>query len=243
MDRVTRVGPTAAPTATAPSAPAAQRRGQREVGFGVALLATGLLIGVAAGPASSSLAHVSGDKLFWTGSRLTAFLAYLAFAGSVCYGLGMSSGLLDALVGRPVSLTLHRDLALAGLAFTAAHVFLLLGDSYIGYTVTTLLVPGESAYRTVPIAVGQVCAWAALATVLSFYVRARIGVRLWRSLHSLSVAVFVLATVHGLYAGSDSRLDVIWWVYVVVALVVLFLTVHRIASRGRRRTLPTRQGM
>jgi sulfoxide reductase heme-binding subunit YedZ len=215
--------------------PEAAGRGRREIGFGLSLLVAGLVIGIAAGPASSSIGHLAGDKLFWSASRLTAFLAYLSFAASVCYGIGMSSGILDALAGRFVSFTLHRDLAIAGLAFTAAHVFLLLGDSYIGFDLTTLLVPGQSPYRPLPIAVGQVCAWAAAATVVSFYLRSRMGTTLWRSLHSFSAIVFVLATIHGLFAGSDSRLDVIWWMYVGIALLVLFLTVYRIAMRGQRK--------
>ena len=233
MDRVT-------PVQAAPEIPG---RGHRELGFGVALLAAGLLIGVAAGPTFSSVGHIGGDKLFWTASRLTAFLAYLAFAASVCYGLGMSTGLLDRVAGRFVSFTLHRDLAIAGLALTAAHIFLLLGDSYIGFDFTTLLVPGQSPYRPLPIAIGQVCAWAAVATTASFYLRARMGVRLWRSLHSFSAVVFVLATVHGLYAGTDSRLDVIWWVYLGTSLLVLFLTAYRIATRGQRITRPARAGV
>jgi predicted ferric reductase len=234
MDRVV-------PPATVPAA--APRRARREVGFGIALLAFGLLIGVAAGPASAAFAGISGDKLFWTGSRLTAFLAYLAFAGSVCYGLGMASGLVDAIAGKPVSFALHQDLALAGLAFTAAHVFLLLGDAYIGFTIQTLLVPGLSPYQTVPVAVGQIAAWAAVATVLSFYARRLMNPRVWRSLHTLSIVVFVLATVHGLYSGSDSKLDLIWWVYVGVALVVLFLAVYRLANAGRRKDRALRAGV
>ncbi len=232
-----RVMPTPPPSARA------HARGRREVGFGLALLVVGLAIGIAAGPASNSLTHIAGDKAFWTASRLTAFLAYLAFAGSTAYGLGMSSGLIDAIAGRPVSFALHRDLAWVGLALAAAHVFLLLGDAYIGFSVSTLLVPGTSPYLPVPVAIGQIGLWAALFTTLSFYVRARIGLRLWRGLHSLSAIVFVLATVHGLFSGSDSRQDVIWWVYVGVAAAVLFLFVYRLSSLGSGAARPTRAGL
>jgi DMSO/TMAO reductase YedYZ heme-binding membrane subunit len=207
-------------------------RRRREVGFGLALLVIGLFIGVAAGPASSALTHVAGEKAFWTASRLTAFLAYLAFAGSTAY-----------VVGKPVSLTLHRDLAWAGLALAGAHIFLLLGDGYIGFTVSTLLVPGTSPYLPVPIAIGQVAAWAALFTTLSYYARTRMGLRVWRGLHSLSAVVFALATAHGLFSGSDSKQDLIWWVYVVVALVNLFLFVYRMASIGGTATRPSRAGL
>jgi len=237
MDRMTTP-----PGSMAPIAPVAPSRRRRDTALGGSLLVAGLLIGVLAGPAAGALGEISGDKLFWTASRLSAFLAYLAFAGSVCYGLGMASGLIDAIAGRLVSFTLHQDLALAGLAFTAAHVFLLLGDAYIGFDIPSLLIPGQSPYRTLAVAVGQVAAWAALVFAVSFYVRGVIGPRLWRSLHTLSVVVFVLATIHGLFAGSDSGLDVLWWVYVAVSLVVVFLAAYRVANRGGRGLRPERVG-
>ena len=69
------------------------------------------------------------------------------------------------------------------------------------------------------------------------------GLRLWRGLHSLSAVVFALATAHGLFAGSDSRQDAIWWVYVAVALATLFLFVYRMASLGSSSSRPRRAGL
>ncbi|MEI7745114.1 MAG: hypothetical protein WCK58_15365 [Chloroflexota bacterium] len=219
----------------APVEPAPARHGLRELGFGLVLLAVGISIGILAGPATRGIAGVAPEKLFWTASRITAMLAYLAFTGSVCYGLAMTSGILDAIVGRPVSYALHQDLALGGLALTAAHVLLLLGDAYIGFDIVTLLVPGLSPYRQVPTLVGQVALYAGIFFAVGFFGRRWMGVRLWRAVHTLSIAVFVLATAHGLLAGTDSKLDVVWWLYVACSLAVLFLFVHRVANRRERR--------
>jgi predicted ferric reductase len=223
--------------------PPASSNRRREVGFGLALLVVGLAIGTVAGPAANAVGHMAGDKAFWTASRLTAFLAYLAFAGSTAYGLGMSSGLIDAVVGKPVSLSLHRDLAWVGLALAAAHVLLLLGDKYIGFTLSTLLVPGASPYLPTPVAVGQIALWAGLFTTLSFYARARMGLRFWRGLHSLSIVVFLLATVHGLFTGTDSKQDAVWWIYLGTGLLVLFLFVYRMSSLGSAEARPRRAGL
>jgi predicted ferric reductase len=224
-------------------APTAPRRARREIALGIALLALGLGIGVAAGPASEALGRIAPEKAFWTASRLAAFLSYLAFAGSTAYGLGLSSGLIDALAGRPVSLALHRDLAWVGLALAAAHVFLLLGDSYIGFTLPTLLVPGESPYLPIPVAIGQIAVWAAVFSTLSYYARARMGVRIWRGLHSLSAVVVMLATVHGTLSGTDTKQDAVWWIYLGVGLVILFLMLYRLASLGSSPPSPRRTGL
>ena len=231
-------------TARVPLAPpAVPSRRRRELTFAAAFLLSGVAIGLATGPAAGALAFLSGDKIPWTASRVMAFLAYLAFAGSVAYGLSMASGMIDALAGRPVSFTLHRDLAIAGLVFTGRHVFLLLGDQWIGFSLQTLLVPGLSPYEPIPVAIGQVAAIMAVLVTLTFYMRGLLGPRLWRGLHTLSLVVFALATVHGLFAGSDSKLDTIWWLYVGITLLIVFLFVYRMANRGAVKLRPARAGV
>jgi len=225
----------------APSAVPSRRR--RELTFAAAFLLSGVAIGLATGPAAGALAFLSGDKIPWTASRVMAFLAYLAFAGSVAYGLSMASGMIDSLAGRPVSFTLHRDLSIAGLVFTALHVFLLLGDKWIGFSLQTLLIPGLSPYEPLPVAIGQVAAVVAILVTLTFYMRGLLGPRLWRGLHTLSLLVFVLATVHGLFAGSDSKLDAVWWLYVAITLLIVFLFAYRMANRGAVKLRPTRAGV
>jgi methionine sulfoxide reductase heme-binding subunit len=234
---------TRVPLAPPLAPPVAPSRRRRELTFAAAFLLSGLAIGLAMGPAAGALAFLSGDKVPWTASRVMAFLAYLAFGGSVAYGLAMASGLIDALAGRPVSFTLHRDLSIAGLILTAAHVFLLLGDKWIGFSLQTLLIPGMSPYEPIPVAIGQIAAIAAILVTLTFYLRGLLGPKLWRSLHTLSIVVFALATVHGLLAGSDSKLDAVWWLYVGVTLLIVFLLVYRVANRGAVKLRPARAGV
>ncbi len=50
----------------------------------------------------------------WYGIRIFGFLSYFALAGSVLYGLLLSSHLLDRVAHRAVSVTLHQDLAMSG---------------------------------------------------------------------------------------------------------------------------------
>ena len=52
----------------------------------------------------------------WVVERLFGFLAYVAMAGSVIYGLLLSTKILDAIAHRPITFTLHQDLAAIGLA-------------------------------------------------------------------------------------------------------------------------------
>jgi DMSO/TMAO reductase YedYZ heme-binding membrane subunit len=77
-------------------------------------------------------------------------------------------------------------------------------------------------------------------TSASFYVRKRIGQKLWRRLHYLTFAAYLLATVHGIQAGTDSGnlgMQLIYW---GTGFMVLTLTIFRMlpgkVSDGRRRS-------
>ena len=98
------------------------------------------------------------------------------------------------------------------------------------------------AYRPVATGLGVVAAYAAALLGLSFYVRTRIGPRLWRRLHRLTIVVYALAVLHALLAGTDAatpwlRALVLATAVPIAALLALRLT----AGRRRRRTTATRR--
>src|SRR5919107_5907649 len=109
--------------------------------FAVAVL--GILIGT--GPQALAVAGewlaTNQESLPWYASRLLGFLAYGALAVSVIYGLALSTGLLDAMSNRAISLTLHQDLSAIGIALTALHGAVLVLDKFVQTTVLELLVP------------------------------------------------------------------------------------------------------
>jgi sulfoxide reductase heme-binding subunit YedZ len=216
----------------------------RPVGV-AAWLATAAILGAVVGatlPASlrslGATAALAPDKLAWYGVRATGFLAYFAIAGSVIYGLLLSTRLLDAVAHRPVSLALHKDLALAGLALSALHGLLLLGDHTFAFTTAAILVPFASPYAPVAVGVGQLAFYLLAIVSGSFYVRRQIGQRTWRLIHYLTFLGFVGVTVHGIAAGSDTAAPLAIWAYLVpIATVAFFLTYRLVVSIAARRNL------
>jgi DMSO/TMAO reductase YedYZ heme-binding membrane subunit len=92
------------------------------------------------------------------------------------------------------------------------------------------------------VGVGQLSLAMWLVVFLSFYVRRRIGQKRWRSLHYLSFAAFLGATVHGLMAGTDTASSRIVVGYAVALAIVAFLLAYRIvlaAAARRGQTRPT----
>jgi sulfoxide reductase heme-binding subunit YedZ len=204
----------------------------RAICWGLFAVAVGIVVG-ATGP--SALAELSvaweanRSNLPWIFERTFAFLAYGAVAGSVIYGLLLSTKILDAIAHRPITFTLHRDLASFGIGLAAIHGLLLALDKSVPFSLAQIAVPGLAPYAPIWVAAGQVAFYLMAAVLASFYLRRRIGQRAWRLFHYLTFFAFIGATAHGLGAGTDSATPWAWWVYVGASVVVLFLFVYRIA--------------
>lgn len=218
-------------------------------------LVTGLVIGLTAPPAIEALAttwSVDRSSLPWVIERLFAFLAYLALAGSVIYGLLLSTKLLDAISHRPVTYTLHQDLANIGIGLAAIHGLLLLIDQEFSFTIAEIVVPGLSPHAPIGVAAGQIAFYLMLVVTLSFEARRRIGQRVWRAIHHLAFLAFAGATAHGILAGSDTSQPWAWGLYVAATVIVVFLVTYRVGitmsggaktpTRRIDRTAPTAQG-
>ena len=118
--------------------------------WGLFLLAVGGVL-VATGPdavrAAADWLAAHSDSLAWYSSRILGFLAYGALAISVIYGLLLSTGFLDRVAHRAVSLTLHQDLSAIAIGLTALHGALLALDTFVPQTVRQLVIPFSGPYR------------------------------------------------------------------------------------------------
>lgn len=184
------------------------------------------------------------ERLPWYTTRSTALLSYLALSASTIYGLLLSTRLLDRVAHRPISFTLHQDLAGIGVALALVHATVLMIDRSVPYTPVEVVVPFAGPYRPLWVGIGQIAMGLALLVLLSFYVRKRIGTRALRTIHHLSFATFAGATVHGLMAGSDTSAGWVYAGYLMLTVIVVFLTTYRVVlalgTRSDERRVLTR---
>jgi predicted ferric reductase len=199
--------------------------------WGLAAIAVGMVIGATAPAAIADLAAAwDGNRqaLVWLVERVLGFGAYLAMAGSVVYGLLLSTKILDVIAHRPITFSLHQDLAAFGVALAAVHGAILVLDHTVPFTIAQVLVPGLAPHAPLAVAVGQVAFYLAAIVMGSFYARRRIGQRAWRTLHYVSFLAFLGATAHGLAAGSDASAPWAQALYLGSAVIVTFLLAYRI---------------
>jgi predicted ferric reductase len=173
-------------------------------------------------------------QVFWVVSRALGIVAIVLLSLSVSLGLAMSGRLLRR-PGVPARLKhLHEACTLVTLGVVAAHGGVLLLDGWLRPSVAGVTLPFALAYRPLWTGLGVIGGWLALILAGSFYVRRVIGGRTWRWLHRWTLAVYALALVHAVGAGTDGRSS--WMLAVLTVMVApnIFALVLRLLPAGPR---------
>jgi sulfoxide reductase heme-binding subunit YedZ len=177
------------------------------------------------------------DHAIWLSARSMGLVAYALATCTVLVGVATSARAGDHVPGRGFVSDTHRALSLLTVLAVAGHVLLLAFDQYARFSPAALLVPFVSWYRPVWTGFGVLAAYVLLAVYASFYLRSRIGYKAWRTLHYASFAVFVMATVHGLLAGTDSTAVWARWLYVIAVSAVVLAIAYRFVRLGGPRPI------
>jgi predicted ferric reductase len=177
------------------------------------------------------------DHTYWYLSRASGFVAYLLLFASVTLGLTMTGSVAGRWLQRFRVYDLHRFLSLITLGVTVFHVFIVLGDAYIAFSVAELLVPFASPYESLYLALGGFGLYLTALIVASFYVRSFVTYPVWRLLHYATFGAFVLALAHGIGAGTDTAAPWARYLYAVTAVIAFNLLVYRLL-RGSARGIP-----
>ena len=170
----------------------------------------------------------SETSAYWYMARAGGVIAYLLMWASVVWGLLLSTKILGKQLVASVAYGAHEFLSILSIIFAALHALVLLGDSYIEFKIWHLIIPFSAPYKSFATGLGTISLILSAALLLSFYVRKRIGQKLWRKLHYFTFLGFVLAVVHGIMAGTDSASWGMISVYWFSGLSVLFLVYYRL---------------
>jgi len=175
---------------------------------------------------------LSGEapKAFWYLSRGSAITAYMLLWLSMMLGTGITNKLGSLWPGLPSTIELHEYTSILGLAFGLFHGLILLGDRFMGFTISQILVPFTSSYQTLAVGLGQTALYIWVILDISFYIRKVIGKKTWRAIHFASFLTFISVLVHGLIAGSDSLSPVMQYTYLGTGGLFLFMVLYRILS-------------
>lgn len=140
--------------------------------------------------------------MIWYVARSSGIVAYALLSASVVVGILMA-GKTRFTWPRFAVEEVHRSLAILTAVFVLLHGATLLLDSVMPTSLVQELVPFTSGYRPFAVGLGVAAAELMAAVGISNALRKRLPHRVWRRVHYLTLAAWVLATGHGLLAGTD----------------------------------------
>jgi predicted ferric reductase len=164
------------------------------------------------------------DQVLWFAARGAGAVSLLMLTASVVLGLVTVARFQHAEWPRFFNYEMHRRVSLLAIVFLAVHVLSAIFDPFTSLGLAAALVPLASTYRPVPVALGVIALYLFVALIVTSLLRRHIGQRAWRAVHWSSYAMWPLALVHGITAGTDAAaiwmlgLDVVCLAAVAAAL-------------------------
>jgi ferredoxin-NADP reductase len=171
-----------------------------------------------------------GEFGWWLASRAAGVVALLCITVSVGVGLAMAGRVSRRPALARTLLSVHQQTALVGLVAIAVHGITLLGDRFLSPSIGDIALPFTSQHEPLWTGLGVTGGWLAALLGLSYWIRHRIGARLWRKLHRATVLVYVLAVAHTLGAGTDASEPWMRVLLVATGAPILFLFLMRMLT-------------
>ena len=178
--------------------------------------------------------HLTSSPIDWYAARAAGITAYVLLSGVVLLGLTMAAKKPFARWPRFTVEDVHRFGGLLVGSFVAIHVVTVAIDSWLPFSLQSLVVPFISRYRPIWVGLGIAAAELLVALAVTNHYRRRLPYTFWRRAHYLNFAVWSAATVHGLGSGTDRSAPWALGVYAAAVSTVSAAIVWR-AARGRVR--------
>ncbi len=178
--------------------------------------------------------HLTASPIDWYAARAGGIVAYVLLSANVGVGILMSGKKSMKRWPRFALEDVHRFTGLLVGTFLVLHIGAVAIDSYLPFSITSLIVPFTASYRPIWTGLGIVAAELLLALAFTNHYRnISISYRFWRRVHFVNFAVWIAATLHGLGSGTDRSAAWMDAIYAVAVAVVVGLTAWRVLRRWK----------
>ena len=172
--------------------------------------------------------HLTSSPVDWYAARAAGIVAYILLTVVVSLGLTMSSKRRLERWPRFALEDVHRFGGILVGVFVSLHVVTIAIDSYLRFSVASLVVPFVARYRPLWTALGIVAAELLLALAVTNKLRDRMPYARWRAFHYANFAVWTAATLHGLASGTDRGTPWLLALQTAAIALVAGLTARRV---------------
>ena len=187
--------------------------------------------------------HLSSSPAIWYAARASGVAAYVVLSVVVSLGLALGGKAQSRRWPRFSVEDVHRFGGLLVGSLLGVHVLAIAVDSFLPFSLAQLLVPFTSSYRPFWTGLGIAAAELLLALAITNRYRSRLPYRFWRRAHYLNFAVWALASLHGLMAGTDRGAPWLAILYGLSVASVLMLLLWRFGSTFRAPRIATAGAM
>ena len=178
------------------------------------------------------------EHSMWYLSRASGMVAWVVLGITCLWGILLITRMLKP-ADRPAwLLDLHRWLGVLSLVTVGAHMATLVGDNWTHFAWRELFVPQASPWRRAAVTWGVLAFYLLAVVQVSSWVMKWIPRKLWHAIHFLSYVLFVMVTVHGFMAGTDSTNIVFFAIACGGVAILVFAFIARVlqghAKKGQR---------
>jgi methionine sulfoxide reductase heme-binding subunit len=177
--------------------------------------------------------HITSNPVDWYAARAAGIAAYVMLSLGVLLGLTMARRTTSRLWPKFAIEDVHRFVGLLVGTFVIIHIVTIAVDSWLPFSIGSIIVPFVSRYRPLWVAFGIVAAELLLALAITNHYRERLSYRFWRRAHYLNFVVWSFATIHGVTSGTDRSAAWMLAVYAVATAAVGAAIVWRVMP-GKR---------
>jgi hypothetical protein len=174
--------------------------------------------------------HLIASTTTWYAARAGGIVAYLLVSAAVLAGILLAGKRRVPGLPRFAVEDVHRFLGVLAGVFIAVHVGAIALDTVVPFSLTQLVVPFTSSYRPLATGLGVVALELLLAVSVTNRLRSRLPYRVWRRAHYATLAVWLLATCHGILSGTDRAQT---WLLALYAATVASVAVAAALRFGR----------
>lgn len=174
----------------------------------------------------------------WYLTRGSGLVAAIALVILMLSGIGQVTGYTFRFLEPLTAWASHRALGITFGIAVFLHIFSLLFDKFVPFTILELLVPWLSDYKPVTLLGFHLGSLYVALGVLAFYLVALVIITslvwvdkkpyIWKLIHLISYLVIVFVFVHALYLGSDLAHGVIRLLWVLSGFAIALAVLHRL---------------
>lgn len=182
----------------------------------------------------------------WYVTRASGIVAAVALFILILSGVGFITGRSFTLLEPLTAWATHRAIGIIFAVSVFIHGVALLFDTFLPFTITQVLFPFASGYRTVTlfgvhfgslyVALGIIAMYLIAAMVLSTYLWIDKKPHLWKSVHFMAYLIMIFVFVHALYLGTDLASGPLRIIWIILGIIMGLAFTMRLGRRARART-------